>query len=194
MRIFTTTKPAVSPSARPMLVISSWNFAANGIIFCCSSMFQALGNTWPTIGSSASAARSCSSGRRCGYRPSRDSSWCTSGTLSVASMFLQAVVSLRAAAPGVRAEAGNMDVHNGDIPDLLAKGVAFDCSVGACSRTRPLLLANQECPHFTALSLIACESMPNNSSMCLGSMMSAGDSAMMSPVVRISRPRSKHLR
>jgi Na+-driven multidrug efflux pump len=36
-----------------MLVITSWNFAANGLIFSCSSMFQALGNTWPTIVSSA---------------------------------------------------------------------------------------------------------------------------------------------
>ena len=32
-----------------MLMITSWNFAANGVIFSCSSMFQALGNTWPTI-------------------------------------------------------------------------------------------------------------------------------------------------
>jgi Na+-driven multidrug efflux pump len=35
-----------------MLMISSFNFLANGVIFSCSSMFQALGNTWPTIGSS----------------------------------------------------------------------------------------------------------------------------------------------
>ena len=35
-----------------MLMITSWNFAANGIIFSCSSMFQGLGNTWPTISSS----------------------------------------------------------------------------------------------------------------------------------------------
>ena len=45
-----------------------------------------------------------------------------------------------------------------------------------------------------AFSFNACERMPINSSMCFGSMMSAGESAMMSPVVRISRPRSKHLR
>jgi Na+-driven multidrug efflux pump len=35
-----------------MLMISSWNFAANAVIFSCSSLFQAMGNTWPTIGSS----------------------------------------------------------------------------------------------------------------------------------------------
>jgi len=52
MRIFTTEAAVIAVGAQ-MLVISSWNFAANGIIFCCSSMFQALGNTWPTIASSA---------------------------------------------------------------------------------------------------------------------------------------------
>jgi Na+-driven multidrug efflux pump len=52
MRIF-TTEAAVIAVGTQMLVISSWNFVANGIIFCCSSMFQALGNTWPTIASSA---------------------------------------------------------------------------------------------------------------------------------------------
>jgi putative MATE family efflux protein len=52
MHIFTAEEAVVLVGAQ-MLMISSWNFAANGIIFCCSSMFQALGNTWPTIGSSA---------------------------------------------------------------------------------------------------------------------------------------------
>jgi Na+-driven multidrug efflux pump len=52
MRIF-TSEAAVIAVGTQMLIISSWNFAANGIIFCCSSMFQALGNTWPTIASSA---------------------------------------------------------------------------------------------------------------------------------------------
>ncbi len=35
------------------LRVISWNFVGNGIIFCCSGMFQALGNTWPSILSSA---------------------------------------------------------------------------------------------------------------------------------------------
>jgi putative MATE family efflux protein len=52
MRIFTTEEAVVMVGAQ-MLMIASWNFCANGIIFCCSSMFQALGNTWPTIASSA---------------------------------------------------------------------------------------------------------------------------------------------
>jgi len=52
MRIF-TSEPAVVAVGTHMLMIISWNFAANGIIFSCSSMFQALGNTWPSIGSSA---------------------------------------------------------------------------------------------------------------------------------------------
>jgi putative MATE family efflux protein len=52
MHIFTTEEAVVAVGVQ-MLVITSWNFAANGIIFSCSSMFQALGNTWPTIVSSA---------------------------------------------------------------------------------------------------------------------------------------------
>jgi putative MATE family efflux protein len=52
MRIF-TTEPAVVAVGTQMLIIISWNFAANGVIFSCSSMFQALGNTWPSIASSA---------------------------------------------------------------------------------------------------------------------------------------------
>jgi putative MATE family efflux protein len=52
IRIFTTEAAVVAVGVQ-MLVISSWNFAANGVIFCCSSIFQALGNTWPTIMSSA---------------------------------------------------------------------------------------------------------------------------------------------
>lgn len=51
MHIFTHEEAVVAVGAT-MLTISSWNFAANGIIFSCSSMFQGLGNTWPTIGSS----------------------------------------------------------------------------------------------------------------------------------------------
>jgi len=52
MHIF-TSEPAVVAVGAQMLGIISWNFAANGVIFSCSSMFQALGNTWPTIMSSA---------------------------------------------------------------------------------------------------------------------------------------------
>ena len=35
------------------LRIISWNFVATGLIFSCSGMFQALGNTWPSLLSSA---------------------------------------------------------------------------------------------------------------------------------------------
>src|SRR3982751_45203 len=51
MHIFTHEDAVVTVGAT-MLMITSWNFPANGIIFSCSSMFQGLGNTWPTIGSS----------------------------------------------------------------------------------------------------------------------------------------------
>jgi putative MATE family efflux protein len=51
MRVFTHEAAVVAVGVQ-MLVISSWNFVANGLIFSCSSMFQGLGNTWPTILSS----------------------------------------------------------------------------------------------------------------------------------------------
>jgi putative MATE family efflux protein len=51
MRLF-TSEPAVVAIGVHFLLISSWNFAANAVIFSASSMFQAMGNTWPTIGSS----------------------------------------------------------------------------------------------------------------------------------------------
>src|SRR6187551_2169305 len=51
MRVFTREAAVVAVGAE-MLMISSWVFAANGVIFSCSSIFQGLGNTWPTIGSS----------------------------------------------------------------------------------------------------------------------------------------------
>lgn len=35
------------------LRIISWNLVATGIIFTCSGMFQALGNTWPALWSGA---------------------------------------------------------------------------------------------------------------------------------------------
>jgi Na+-driven multidrug efflux pump len=35
------------------LQIISWNFVCNGVIFTCSGMFQALGNTWPALISTA---------------------------------------------------------------------------------------------------------------------------------------------
>jgi len=52
VHIFTTEAAVVAVGVQ-MLMISSWNFAANSVVFSCSSMFQALGNTWPTITSSA---------------------------------------------------------------------------------------------------------------------------------------------
>ncbi len=51
MRVFTSEAAVVAVGVQ-FLLISSWNFPANAVIFSCSSMFQAMGNTWPTIGSS----------------------------------------------------------------------------------------------------------------------------------------------
>ena len=44
-----THEAAVIDYAFGFLSMISWNFAAVGLAFCCSSMFQALGNTWPSL-------------------------------------------------------------------------------------------------------------------------------------------------
>ena len=53
MNFFTTDPTAVAVGAT-YLHITAWNFAAVGIVFTCSSTFQGLGNTWPSLFSSAS--------------------------------------------------------------------------------------------------------------------------------------------
>jgi Na+-driven multidrug efflux pump len=45
--------PAVVAVASEFLHIVSWNFVASGLIFTCSGMFQAVGNTLPSLLSSA---------------------------------------------------------------------------------------------------------------------------------------------
>jgi putative MATE family efflux protein len=49
-----TRAPEVMAVGGPYLRIISWNFVATGLIFTCSGLFQALGNTWPSLLSSAS--------------------------------------------------------------------------------------------------------------------------------------------
>lgn len=48
-----THDPQVLTVAAHYLRIVSWNFVAMGIIFTCSGLFQAIGNTWPALLSSA---------------------------------------------------------------------------------------------------------------------------------------------
>ncbi len=52
IRIF-STEPQVVDVGSQFLHIISWNFVLSGVIFTCSSMFQALGNTLPSLYSSA---------------------------------------------------------------------------------------------------------------------------------------------
>ena len=51
---FFSRQPEVVEVGASYLRIISWNFVATGLIFTCSGMFQALGNTWPSLASSAS--------------------------------------------------------------------------------------------------------------------------------------------
>jgi putative MATE family efflux protein len=53
VRWFTTDPEAVTVAADYLRVIS-WNLLAAGVVFGCSGIFQALGNTWPSLASSAS--------------------------------------------------------------------------------------------------------------------------------------------
>lgn len=48
-----TNEPEVLVVAADFLRTISWNFAASGLLFTCSGMFQALGNTVPSLISSA---------------------------------------------------------------------------------------------------------------------------------------------
>jgi putative MATE family efflux protein len=47
-------QPEVVAVGAPYLRVTSWNFIASGLIFSCSGLFQALGNTWPSLLSSGS--------------------------------------------------------------------------------------------------------------------------------------------
>ncbi|HTT85189.1 MAG TPA: MATE family efflux transporter [Rhizomicrobium sp.] len=49
---FFTHDALVIAEGGEFLRIISWNFIATGIIFSCSGLFQALGNTWPSLASS----------------------------------------------------------------------------------------------------------------------------------------------
>ena len=49
-----TQDAAVVAVAAEFLRYISWNFVASGLIFTCSGMFQAIGNTLPSLLSSAS--------------------------------------------------------------------------------------------------------------------------------------------
>ncbi|MBV8144479.1 MAG: MATE family efflux transporter [Gammaproteobacteria bacterium] len=53
IQLFTRAPDVVAVGA-PYLRVISWNFLATGLIFTCSGLFQALGNTWPSLLSSAS--------------------------------------------------------------------------------------------------------------------------------------------
>jgi putative MATE family efflux protein len=48
IRVFTSDAAVIAVAAQFIHVIS-WNFFAMGIVFTCSSLFQALGNTWPAL-------------------------------------------------------------------------------------------------------------------------------------------------
>ena len=48
IRVFSSDPGVVSVGA-DYLRILSWNFVLSGVVFISSSMFQAMGNTWPSL-------------------------------------------------------------------------------------------------------------------------------------------------
>jgi Na+-driven multidrug efflux pump len=48
-----TNEPEVAEVGVTFLTIISTNFVAMGFVFACSGLFQAMGNTWPSLASSA---------------------------------------------------------------------------------------------------------------------------------------------
>ncbi len=48
-----STEPEVVAVAAVFLTIISWNFVPTAFIFTCSGLFQAMGNTWPAMLSTA---------------------------------------------------------------------------------------------------------------------------------------------
>jgi putative MATE family efflux protein len=48
-----TNDPETLAVGTAFLATISWNFVCSGFVFACSGMFQALGNTWPAVISSA---------------------------------------------------------------------------------------------------------------------------------------------
>jgi Na+-driven multidrug efflux pump len=90
---FFTRDAAVIAVAAGFLHVISWNFVATGLIFTCSGMFQALGNTVPSVISSATrmitfAIPALWLSTRPGFQIRHI--W----TLSVATVMVQLVVSL----------------------------------------------------------------------------------------------------
>lgn len=88
-----TGEAGVAAVAAQFLHIISWNFVASGIIFACSGLFQALGNTWPALLSTATRLFSFALpalwlSRQPGF--ALEQVW----YLSVATMAVQAVTSL----------------------------------------------------------------------------------------------------
>jgi putative MATE family efflux protein len=88
-----TSDPAAVRVGSDYLLVISWNFVANGVIFACAGMFQAFGNTLPSLFASSLrvalyVAASLVISRRTGFELRQ--LW----YLSVASVGLQTVVVL----------------------------------------------------------------------------------------------------
>ena len=100
-----TADPAVIDVGVDYLRIISWNFVGAGIVFVCSSLFQGLGNTWPSLLSSGSrvllfAVPAVWLSRQAGFR--LVDLW----HLSVATVVLQAMLSLALLAREFRVRLG----------------------------------------------------------------------------------------
>jgi putative MATE family efflux protein len=107
---FFTDEAEVIDVASHFLRTISFNFAASGLIFSCSGIFQGLGHTWPALGSSASRLVTF-------MLPAiwlSTQPWLTLDHvwyLSVASVWMQAAFSLYLLTRTMRARLGGRNVH-----------------------------------------------------------------------------------
>lgn len=102
-----TSDPRAAEVAVTILQVVSWNFFGAGIVFACSGMFQAMGNTLPALLSSLTrlltfVLPAVALSRRAGFELL--DVW----HLSVASVFLQALVSLALVRRQMRSRLGSI--------------------------------------------------------------------------------------
>ena len=88
-----TSEPEVIAVCGEFLSYISWNFVAVGIVFTCSALFQALGNTWPSLCSQCVRLATLRRSPRSGWRTGPGFELRFMFLVSVASMLVQALVS-----------------------------------------------------------------------------------------------------
>jgi Na+-driven multidrug efflux pump len=102
-----TSDPQAMADGATILRILSWNFFGMGIVFACSGLFQAMGNTLPALASSMTRLLTFVLPALCLHQRAGFRLWDV-WHLSVASVAMQAVVSVVLVRRQMRARLGAM--------------------------------------------------------------------------------------